>query len=220
MSPNALNFPAGSSYSKTFLYQLGTAGSSLLPNIVTLDVANSVADAYLQPASVMVPEQSGPSVGVASSAGKFDAASGCYNIIGSAAIHFALEAAVQLHHPVFCVTSGAGWAEQRRGDQVVGASIGGRKLLPREVAAAVEVDDAGPARLVVQILRTLPPGRHEIRFEGPTVAQTHSAMKLDDASWQAPRRAGSCARGGPLLWLCGAAAGGHRRVPPGPSVKY
>ena len=184
MSPNALNFPAGSSYSKTFLYQLGTAGSSLLPNIVTLDVANSIADAYLQPASVMVPtEQSGPSVGV-SSAGKFDEASGCYNIIGSdsAVIHFALEAAVQLHHPVFCVTSGAGWAEQRRGDQVVGASIGGRKLLPREVAAAVEVDDAGPARLVLQILRTLPPGRHEIRFEGPTVAQTHSAVKLDDAS--------------------------------------
>ena len=50
----AINLHAGSTFSKNFLHQIGTAGSTLLPNLVTMEAANTVVNEYLRPVTVQV----------------------------------------------------------------------------------------------------------------------------------------------------------------------
>eukprot|EP01052_Picozoa_sp_SAG31_P026023 SAG31_NODE_2326_length_5940_cov_2.687896_2_plen_365_part_00 len=161
VAPNALAFPALSSYKKNFLYHLGTAGSSLMPNIVTLGIANSIADAYLQPARVWL----GVGSGVPADFGVFDYSEGCHriqvhcNVSAKQSVRFTLETASELRHPVFCLD---GW-RAANSSHAYSASVGGSiDLLPHEVAGAFET---GSGLLVVQLLRTLPRGRHAVLFE-------------------------------------------------------
>ena len=184
VSPNALDFPAGSSYSKNFLYQLGTASSSLLPNVVTLGVANAIADSYLQPARVTLTAVVGGTE--TARGGEFDPSAGCYRIVrgcGTSSVHFMVDVVTELRYPVFCIAvDEAQCTQQARHQQQLknqrhhqsdsyrylnSASIAGKRLLSREVVSAVEAGDAvGTAWVgVVQILRRLPPGRHAVQFE-------------------------------------------------------
>ena len=149
VSPNALDFAAGTSYKKSFLYQLGTAGSSILPNIVSLKVANSIADAYLQPASVWTTEG-----GVRVLAGAFDPADGCYHIDApNSRSQLTLDVqSAQLARPVFCVEG------LDSGDHML-VSVGGERMTPLELVTGRE-----GRRLVAQLLRTLPRGQHQLGF--------------------------------------------------------
>ena len=180
VSPNALAFPMGSSYTKNYLYQLGTAGSSMLQNIVTLGIAEAIADAYLHPAQVTLAteEENQTAWG-----GDFDPSTGCYRIVhGSAAntLRFALETATDLRNPVFCINvegaKGAHDAHQgmqpdsspqhHRASYLKSVSIEGQRLSPRDVVSAIEGTngDSTAPFVVVQILRTLPPGLYDIQI--------------------------------------------------------
>jgi hypothetical protein len=159
VSPAALNFSAGASYTKSFLYQLGTEDSSLLPNLVTLRAANSIADAYLQPPQVRA------WIGGAADApttAMFNHSEGCYRIIAARRmsparkIRFNVETTSELLHPVFCL-EGFGWPSR---SPSYTAKIGSIRLLAHEFELGIESN-----AFVVQVLRTLRPGQHELFFE-------------------------------------------------------
>lgn len=57
--------------------------------------------------------------------------------------------------------------QHQRASYLKSVSIGGQRSSPREVVSAVEGNNGDSAALivVVQILRTLPPGLHDIQIE-------------------------------------------------------
>ena len=139
-SPDSLNFPAGTSYAKNYLYQLGTAGSTLMPNMVTMTAAKEVAAAYLSPATIDT-----------QTAGAFDRARGCYSIqIGGAS--FSMTALVMLRNPAFCV----GGAHS----QLTRVTVDGTALPSTSFATAQVNSTFG----LVQLLQVVSAGHHQISF--------------------------------------------------------
>jgi hypothetical protein len=174
-SPDSLTFPAGTSYAKNYLYQLGTKGSTLMPNMVTMKAANAVAAAYLSPATIDT------------HAGAFDRARGCYHIqIGSAVstlaaatpttgtvhgdfaseprphvpsgdvaavgVSFSMAALVTLRNPAFCVDGAH--------SQLTRVTVDEIELPPASFATA----QVNSTFALVQLLQIVSAGHHEISF--------------------------------------------------------
>ena len=126
LSPSTVNFEAGATFAKNYLYQLGTAGSKLMPNLVTIAAANAVADEYLNPVDMVV--EGGTAVG-------FDRAQGCHVVHTSDSllkISMVTSANENVRNPVFCIR---GWAA--KAPLLLHAALDGEKLVPQSFVAAV-----------------------------------------------------------------------------------
>ena len=152
LSPSFLDFEAWSNFTKHFLYQIGTSGSQLLPNVVTMEVANAIADEYLHPADVSV------LAGGAVRGASFDREEGCYTLSsggGGEALNLTLTASHALRHPIFCVTQ---WAAAA----AVGIRLDG--IEADAFAYAAESDNGATGMLLVHLLEQLATGTHELVF--------------------------------------------------------
>ena len=149
-SPAFLDFEAWSNFTKNFLYQLGTNGSLLMPDVVTMDVANGVADEYLTPANM-----SNLSGGAVRGTG-FNRVEGCYTLSSDdESLSFTLSTAHALRHPVFCIESWAAVSAALRVDGVV---------LDYMAYAYAAGGSADSRTLLVHLLLPLAAGAHEIAF--------------------------------------------------------
>jgi len=154
LSPSFLDFEAWSNFTKRFLYQLGTAGSDLMPDVVTMETANAIADAYLHPANLSV--SAGGDVWEAG----FDKAEGCYTLSsggGGEALIFTITTSFALRLPVFCVQQ---WAAA----VAVGVELNGAALTADAVAYAAEIGSGPTGLLLVHLLQQLDVGAHELIF--------------------------------------------------------
>ena len=160
VSPSNYAFPAGTTYSKHYLYQLGTAGSPLLPNIVTNTTADTIADAYLHPAKVLV----------SGATARFDRREGCYRLpqtrwTTNTPLSVSIQvAAAPLRNPVLCipVPSDGTAVNVRSRVTLDGVDLPAQEL---SVGAAAPFLWRGG---VVQVFRTLGVGRHTLELSAIT----------------------------------------------------
>uniref|UniRef100_A0A7S3ACG8 Uncharacterized protein n=1 Tax=Haptolina ericina TaxID=156174 RepID=A0A7S3ACG8_9EUKA len=150
LSPSFLDFKAWSNFSKNYLYQIGTHGSQLMPDVITMEAANAIADGYLRPANLSV------LAGGAVRGGGFDRATGCYTLSNDGErLIFTLSAAQPMRFPIFCVEP---WGAAGAAVRLDGAA------LDTGAYAFAAGGDEGSRVLFVHMLSTLPAGVHELAF--------------------------------------------------------
>jgi len=160
LSPSFLDFEAWSNFTKNFLYQMGTSGSQLMPDVVTMEVANAIADDYLKPATVSV-SAGGFVQGIG-----FHRTEGCYTVSSDGSgdtLTFALSATHPLRLPAFRVEQWAAASTTVRLDGAV-LDISDYAYAASVSAGGAQGTGTGTGTLLVHLLLTLPVGTHELEL--------------------------------------------------------